>query len=290
MKHNWPANFFVIFLIAVFSNLFAQQKDVHPNLVITKKDVSKIKAELGKVPLFDKTFNAAKKEIDLEKWKAVERRKIEDKYWEEVKKSPAYQHSLEILGAAESRRKMFQYSQENLIGVKTLGLPIAFEKPDPFRFDKEQKKLHNDMMDTASEFGNALQNAFARSGKSLINYLNVALQSAIRIMDIMDKMNTGEKSNTSGVLGIISSILPFFAMANGGIINEPVFGVGKMTGRSYAFGEGGVSEMVMPMNRILPAYSGGQNINVHVTVDGRTKGTDIEYVVRQVQKRIGKFN
>ncbi len=54
---------FVIVLSLFFTaSIFSQ--DIHPNLVLTKNDVKLIKENLGKVPLFDKVFNKAKKEID----------------------------------------------------------------------------------------------------------------------------------------------------------------------------------------------------------------------------------
>lgn len=41
-----------------------------------------------------------------------------------------------------------------------------------------------------------------------------------------------------------------FGMANGGWINEPVMGVGVNSGMSYAFGEGGESELVTPKSKL----------------------------------------
>ncbi|MFB9057944.1 alginate lyase family protein [Mariniflexile ostreae] len=38
----------------------------HPNLILTKKGVSHIRQKLGQVPLFDKSLEAAKQEVDLE--------------------------------------------------------------------------------------------------------------------------------------------------------------------------------------------------------------------------------
>ncbi len=64
MKPEMLIRNLIIFVLVAFINSFAQQNEVHPNLVLTKNDVAEIKAGLGKVPLFDKTFNKAKKEID----------------------------------------------------------------------------------------------------------------------------------------------------------------------------------------------------------------------------------
>ncbi|MBU0476257.1 MAG: heparinase II/III family protein [Bacteroidetes bacterium] len=50
----------IIFLLVSFIG----GKPLHPNLVLTSLDVSKIRESLGKVPLFDKSFEDAKVEID----------------------------------------------------------------------------------------------------------------------------------------------------------------------------------------------------------------------------------
>ncbi len=53
----------IYFTSSVFLfNSFPQ--NVHPNLVLTKNDVKLIKENLGKVPLFDATFNEAKAKVD----------------------------------------------------------------------------------------------------------------------------------------------------------------------------------------------------------------------------------
>jgi hypothetical protein len=47
-----------------------------------------------------------------------------------------------------------------------------------------------------------------------------------------------------------------FGMASGGVIAEPVFGIG-MSGRSYMFGEGGEPEVVIPRSKISSGGSSG---------------------------------
>mgnify|MGYP001819469837 FL=1 len=41
-------------------------EDSHPSLVLTKKGVAEIRANLGSIPIFDKTLAAAQEEIDAE--------------------------------------------------------------------------------------------------------------------------------------------------------------------------------------------------------------------------------
>jgi len=51
------------------------------------------------------------------------------------------------------------------------------------------------------------------------------------------------------------------AMANGGIINEPISGIGQRSGQSYLFGEAG-SEMVVPMSKA--GGMGGTTVNITI--------------------------
>jgi hypothetical protein len=48
-------------------------------------------------------------------------------------------------------------------------------------------------------------------------------------------------------------------MAGGGMINEPIFGVGLRSGSSYEFGEGGESEAVIPSSKLGGEGSGTVN-------------------------------
>ncbi len=50
-------------LLLTSFNVFAQQ---HPSLILTKEGVKEIKANLGKVPLFDASLADAKAEVDAE--------------------------------------------------------------------------------------------------------------------------------------------------------------------------------------------------------------------------------
>jgi len=65
---------------------------------------------------------------------------------------------------------------------------------------------------------------------------------------------------------------PYVGYANGGIINEPVAGIGLKTGTRYGLGENG-PEAVMPLNKRLNTTPQGgssrEDIHVHVYLDGR---------------------
>jgi hypothetical protein len=53
----------------------------------------------------------------------------------------------------------------------------------------------------------------------------------------------------------------FQRMATGGMITEPIFGIGK-SGKSYLLGEAG-NEMVTPMSQVSNT-SAGATINIHI--------------------------
>jgi len=83
-----------------------------------------------------------------------------------------------------------------------------------------QQRLREDMINTASQFGNELERAFGRAGDKFINYMNQALQAALRIMDILDKVDSGEKSTESGILGIVTSVIGLFGLHKGGSVTN----------------------------------------------------------------------
>ena len=56
----------LILLLAAVSTPFKMQAQEHPNLILTKEGVKDIRANLGSIPIFDKTLAATQKEIDAE--------------------------------------------------------------------------------------------------------------------------------------------------------------------------------------------------------------------------------
>ena len=71
----------------------------------------------------------------------------------------------------------------------------------------------------------------------------------------------------SGLAGVkvdlptMSRPAPDLRMAGGGIINEPVSGIGQRSGKSYLLGEAG-REMVVPMSR--SGGIGGTTVNISI--------------------------
>jgi hypothetical protein len=86
------------------------------------------------------------------------------------------------------------------------------------------------------------------------------------------KSRYGDVFHVPGILSMASGG-PYVGYANGGIISEPIAGVGLRTGTRYAFGEGGRREAVVPMGGYMPAGtraiaggSGGMQPIIQVTI------------------------
>jgi hypothetical protein len=56
----------LLFLVATLSITLSVQSQEHPNLIMTKSGVEKIRKNLGKVPLFDATLKSVKAKVDAE--------------------------------------------------------------------------------------------------------------------------------------------------------------------------------------------------------------------------------
>lgn len=93
---------------------------------------------------------------------------------------------------------------------------------------------------------------------------------------IKDWIWNGLQSAVSG----IGSVLPF---ANGGMINEPIFGIGK-SGQAYTFGERG-AEMVTPLSG-----GGGGGTTVNITVGSISSESDMREFERRVLDVIENAN
>jgi hypothetical protein len=66
-------------------------------------------------------------------------------------------------------------------------------------------RLKKDMLESAVEFGDALNSAIDKGGNHFISFMSRALNTATKIADILDKVGNGEKSETSGILAILAS-------------------------------------------------------------------------------------
>jgi hypothetical protein len=138
--------------------------------------------------------------------------------------------------------------------------------------------------------------AFGERGPEMVMPLN-------KITPVESILNAiGKKENGGGIFQKIEDLInkipnaynteSIIGMANGGMINEPVVGMGLRSGTSYAFGERGVPEMVMPMDRIVPRNYGGYpstlEVNVNMKSTGKVLGRDLHYINKVIEKSIKK--
>ena len=96
-----------------------------------------------------------------------------------------------------------------------------------------------------------------------------------------------------GGSGFLSGFLGAFGIKanySGGIINEPVMGVGLQSKRLWSFGEKGY-EMVSPLNRTITqgAASGPMNINLTLNGEFTQRGKDLYAVVNSEKKIIKRY-
>jgi hypothetical protein len=72
-----------------------------------------------------------------------------------------------------------------------------------------------------------------------------------------------------------------YGYAEGGIINEPVFGVGLKSGSNYTFGEK-ESELVTPMSKMNNFGNGGEttNVNMSLSINAVDTQTGMEFLMK----------
>ena len=69
-------------------------------------------------------------------------------------------------------------------------------------------------------------------------------------------------------------------LANGGVLNEPIFGIGQRTGKGYLMGEAG-REYVVPENKM-----GGTNVVVNVNIDKMASDIDLNKLKPIIERAI----
>lgn len=120
-----------------------------------------------------------------------------------------------------------------------------------------------------TDFGNTIKNAFTIITDSISKIPKIISDS------LTTSLGNAAKSIYNGIVGVINSFIKWYndnpilpdvgyikTMANGGIINEPVLGIGQKSGQGYLMGEAG-AERVTPLNK-----SGGSSpIVVNINID-----------------------
>ncbi|MEW6506404.1 MAG: hypothetical protein AB1432_01530 [Bacteroidota bacterium] len=207
--------------------------------------------------------------------------------------------NIQLQKLMEDREKFFEdgflptitndYGKEILDWVEKI--EDAFLEGELKRVDLQQR-LRDDMMNTASQFGNELERAFGRAGDKFINYINQALQAALRIMDILDKMGSGEKSGASGALGILTSIIGLFALHKGGSVTNIGGNLSYAPLPKAARGGSFIVPPGFPNDSALVRVESGETL--HVTPARQTSsGFDVGGIINalsRVENKIGALN
>ncbi|MBK7979240.1 MAG: hypothetical protein IPK06_04355 [Ignavibacteriae bacterium] len=153
---------------------------------------------------------------------------------------------------------------------------------------KREEEIHNLQMNSISEFGNALEGLGAH-GKTFVSYFNAALQSALRIADAINSLETDQ---LSGILGIATGGFGFLAkfipgLAKGGTVTN--FGGGNVSFQPHQKFATGVSNFTVPpgFNRddYLIGVQSGEKVTVTPASGNNNQNTD--RILTDVYNRIG---
>lgn len=142
--------------------------------------------------------------------------------------------------------------------------------------DDTWKQIGESAADATNMMSNGLARAITKGenlGETLKNVGSSFLESGLAML-----FSIGMKA------GLTSMGVPAYLFANGGVIAEPVIGMGLNSKQSYLFGEAG-NEIVIPASRY---QSGGgapaQNINIQVGGTLTANGTELHAVLKRIDK------
>jgi len=185
---------------------------------------------------YNKLSEAAKKEVDLAKWIAAEKKQIEDdlinKAGEQIEKE------IEII--RKKRESKEKQRKGNLLSAETLG-PTASEDENPFsRMVKDIDREFQTAQNAAELFASTISSGFMdgiRNGENFGNVLgNLAIKMAEMVVQAGIFAGIMAIANPSNPLGFIGFFGKFLGLASGG----PVSG-----NRPYIIGEKG-PELFVP--------------------------------------------
>jgi hypothetical protein len=142
--------------------------------------------------------------------------------------------------------------------------------------DDTWKQIGESAADATNMMASGLARAITKGenlGETLKNIGSSFLESGLAML-----FSIGMKA------GLTAMGVPAYLFANGGVIAEPVVGMGLNSRKSYMFGEAG-NEIVIPASRY---QSGGgapaQNINIQVGGTLTANGTELHAVLKRIDK------
>jgi len=183
---------------------------------------------------------------------------------------------LDIL-SAQQMASLVMMQGVNVPGTPDIDTDILRLNESMERFGDTARRATNYLaagLARALVYGEKLKDVFKNIGAML-------LESALSLL-----INIGLRAGAAA-LGLP---IPF---ANGGVLSEPVFGMGLRSGRTYTFAEQGVPEVIMPIHKLMnPNYtssSGPLNINLQINGEFTQRGKDLYAVVNAAQKIIKRY-
>lgn len=172
----------------------------------------------------------------------------------------------------ETRRELVRESnqawlkgqaQQKGVDKPTEGLVRGITPQMEIEIDATKARLATIGGTLSTSISSGIQRGFAEGENFLDGFVNAVLESILSI--------AAQQAAIAGAAGLISlfsgiefgaiagSLGSVFAMADGGVIREPVAGIGMRSGQRYVLGERG-DELVVPLNRsVAIAASGGSS-------------------------------
>ena len=150
----------------------------------------------------------------------------------------------------------------------------AFLDSELERYDREQENIedaHDERMQSIMSIGNSLESAFGRAGKSLISFLNTALQTAIKISNAL-----GEEGGADGWGALAAGLGGIFSLfAPVGNVQEAPDSGGRGAESEAAFSR--LSNQIKGVNSNMVNFLDGGSSENKIKVTGSFDGTDIYY-------------
>ena len=269
----------------------------------------------------DKWIESDEKSLKVEKDKADTGKEISIRTDEQIKKEIAI---LKVkLSQAQSAREILEYIKAIVLLEQSLSSGTPSAQPETHSNESPKSKQQGSLKElpekyqkpvavtetTAqleAEYGLIL--LLGREWQHLGNTMSAALSRAIlKSESLNDTLSLiGEQLLQMAIMGLFGGIGSIFSsnvsflegffgalgihFAEGGVINEPVIGMGLRSGQSYTFAEKGIPEFVLPSNKFsLMQPAQPLKVDVNVTNEARIRGRDLHFIVTSIEKRIKRY-
>jgi len=208
---------------------------------------------------------AGVKEVEIAKWVTDQLRQLQDEQSEFfIGPDAGLWDDFETDGL-EAFEKLAEQSDQ---------IADAFLDSELKRYDREQKNIedaHDERMQSIMSIGNSLESAFGRAGKSLISFLNTALQTAIKISNAL-----GEEGGADGWGALAAGLGGIFSLfAPVGNVQEAPDSGGRGAESEAAFSR--LSNQIKGVNSNMVNFLDGGSSENKIKVTGSFDGTDIYY-------------